>query len=213
MKHRRNISGHKGFTIVELIVTVTIIAILASVTTGLIAYFMQVVMYAPREMKAKTIAQEIAESIIEGQTLKRGTRYASEIQDASATRFTYIFGYPGNTDKRSMRFRWDSAAKKIYCSYTAFGDATSGPQPPYGQEEAVPYYTRGEISVTGRTANPSTVFTYFKQDGSVWVNGIDPLTAIRRVEINIAVSTGSGLFQGGEGSFETTSGVEVKQYI
>lgn len=202
-----------GFSTIELIATILIVLIIAAVTAGILASLMQLFVYLPREMKARTIASEAMEIMAEGEIGKRGMRYALEIQDASPAQFTYTFGYPGNTDRRNMRFRWDSTTNKIYRSYTAFGDPVLGPQPPYSAEDAVPYYATPEISIIGRPSSPNIIFTYFKQDGSAWNGGVDPLNTIGRVEINIAVSTGTGLFTNWQSSFETTSGVEIKRYL
>ena len=203
----------RGATLIEFIVTISVIAIIVAATSGIIVSLMQLFVYLPREMKTRTIAHEVMNVVTEGEVQKLGMRYAMQVQDASPTQFIYTFGYPGNTDKRNMKFRWDSAAGVIYRSYTAFGDPIDGPQPPYSQEEAIPYYARGEIAITGTSANHSTIFTFYKSDGSVWSLGTDPLNTIRRVDMTIVVKTGSGLFESWESSFQTTSSVEIKQYI
>ena len=203
----------KGFSSIELVVTILVVLIIASLTAGIIASLMQLFVYLPREMKARTVAHEAIEFMTEGEIGKRGMRFAVQVLDASPIQITYTFGYPGNEDKRNMRFRWDSTTNKIYRSYTAFGDAILGPEPPYSLEEIIPYYAGPDISIRSRQAAPNTIFTYFKQDGSAWAEGVDALSEIRRVEINIVVSTGTGLFTNWESSFETTSSVEVKQYL
>jgi len=204
----------KGVTLIELVTTILIISIISAVTAGIVISLMQLFVYLPREMKARNIAHEVMDIMGEGETQRRGMRYAVEVQEALPTRFIYTFGYPGNTDKRIMRFRWDNASKKIYRSYTAFGsDLATLPQPPYGPEELIPYYASDEISINGRPANPNTIFTYFKADGSAWLDEVDPLNRIRRVEITIGVITGTGLFSTWDSSFQTTSSVEIKQYI
>lgn len=209
--NRRNMCGknhnRKAFTLIELIVTVSIVAIMAAVTAGMVIYVMQLFVYLPREMKARTIANEIIETVTEGESQKSGLRYAVGIQNASSNQVDYTFGYPGSSARRLMRFRWNSGTNKIYRSYTAFGGSI------YGAEELVPYYATGEISIRGRSQASTTIFSYFKADGSTWVQGLDPLNTIKRVEVNVAVSTGTGLFSNWESSFEATSGAEVRQYL
>lgn len=207
---------NRGFSLIELIVVVSIVAILTAATAGIIISLMQLFIYSPREMRVKTIAHEAIETMAEGETAKRGMRYATQIQDASPTQFTYTFGYPGNADKRNMRFRWDSTQKKIYLSYTAFGDPINSPQPPYGTEELIPYYARGDISITEDPANPNTIFKYYKADGTQITGNPVPsaqLQDIRRVEMAIVARTGSGSFGAWQSSFRMTSNVEIKQYI
>ncbi len=205
-----------GFSLIELVVTISIVAILAGATTGIVISLMQIFVYSPREMKAKAIAHDVIETMTEGITQKRGMRYAMQIQDASPTQFTYTFGYPGGADERNIRFRWDSAAKKIYLSYTDFGDPVNGPQPPYISEESIPYYTGGDISITENSASPNTIFKYYSADGTQVTGNPVPasqLQNIRRVEMAIVVRTGSGAFGEWQSSFKTTSGVDIKQYI
>lgn len=202
-----------GATLVELIVTMSVVAIIAAATAGIVVYLMQLFIYLPRQMRARDAAHEVIEAMIEGEASKRGMRYAMRVQDASSTQFTCTFGYPANTDKRNMRFRF--YGNKIYRSYTAFGDPVNGPQPPYGQEEIIPYYAAGDISISGETSNPNVIFTYFTASGSQLADPVPPaqLNTIRRVEIGIVVNTGTGLFQNWDGSFATTSGVDIKEYI
>lgn len=203
----------KGFSTIELVVGISVVLIIAGLTAGIIASLMQLFVYLPREMRARTVAHEVIEFMTEGEIGKRGVRFAAEVADASPVQLTYAFGYPGNADKRNVRFRWDPTQDMIYRSYTAFGDPILGPEPPYGPEEVIPYYAGPGISIRPRPIAPNAIFTYFKEDGSAWVEGTDSLNTIKRVEINILVSTGTGLFTNWESSFETTSSVEVKQYL
>lgn len=213
--YRDNNVEKKGFTIVEVIITMALIGIIAGVTSGILLNLMQLFVYLPREMKARTIAHDVMELMIEGEPQRRGMRYAVEVQDASSTQFTYTFGYPGNTDKRIMRFRWDSAAKKLYRSYTAFGSGLATPPelPNISSGEQIPYYASGEISINGPAASPNIIFRYFKEDGTELTPPAPALLhEIRRVEISIVVKTGTGLFRYWDSSFQTTSSAEIRQY-
>src|SRR3989338_5404810 len=91
-KHNR-----KAFTLIELIVTVSIVAIMAAVMAGVVIYVTQLFVYLPREMKVKTIANEIIETVTEGESQKRGLRCSVQIQSASANQVDYAFGYPGSS--------------------------------------------------------------------------------------------------------------------
>ena len=204
-------NSKNGATLIELVITMTIVSILAAVSAGIIISVIQMFVYLPREMKTRSVAAEAIDIMIDGQPLQRGMRYAAKVQDASTTQFTYTFGYPGNTDKKNVRFQLNNG--KIYRYSTVFGDPVNGPPASYGPAELIPYYAGPDISISGPSGDPGTIFTYFKQDGSAWVSGVDPLNAIKRVDITIVVKTGSGLFEKWETSFRTTSGVEVDQFI
>ncbi len=206
--------GKRGATLMELIMAMVIIAIISGVTAGIIVSLMQLFVYLPKEIKTRDIAHEVMDIMIEGESQRRGMRYAVNVQVASPTQFSYTFGYPSDSDRRNMRFRWDSTGKKIYRSYTAFGVPLGGTPPPYGAEETIPYYARGDVSING-TGSPGSeyVFRYYKADGTQWVSGIDPLTTIRRVDMDLTVTTGTGVFTKWDSSFKTTSSVEIKQYL
>lgn len=204
-------NNKNGATLIELIITITIVSILAAVSAGIIISVMQMFIYLPREMTARSVAAEAVDIMIDGQSLERGMRYAVQVQDASPTQFVYTFGYPGNADKKNIKFQLSDG--KIYRYSTVFGDPITGPPASYGPAEIIPYYAQGDISISGPSGNPGTIFTYFKQGGSPWVSGVDSLNDIKRVDITIVVKTGSGLFENWESSFQTTSGTEIDQYI
>lgn len=208
---RCDLRSIKGVTLIELIVTVSIVAIITAATAGIIIYLMQLFIYMPRDIKTRAVADEIIYTMTEGESLKRGMRYSVQILDASPGQFSYTSGYPGNDDRRNIRFQLNNG--KIYRYATDFGSPLDGPQPLYGPAETIPYYVSSDIVISGKGADPSAIFTYFKEDGSLWVSGTDPLYKIRRVEIGMAVKSGAGIFRNWEGSFYTTAGVEIKQYI
>jgi prepilin-type N-terminal cleavage/methylation domain-containing protein len=200
-----------GFALIELIVTFVIVSVLAALSAGVVVMVFQMFIFLPSELKTRTIAQEAISAMVDGEPAKRGMRYSAAILDASATQFTYTFGYPSNSEKRNMRFQL--TGNKIYRSYTAFGSGVDEPEAPYSTPEPVPYHTTSDMSVTGPAGDTGTIFTYFKSDGSAWVSGTDPLTAISRIEIKMTVRTGTGAFQSGQSSFSAATSVEIKNYI
>jgi hypothetical protein len=196
--------GAKGATLIEAIVTMLVVVILAAVSSGVIVSLAGMFVYIPRDMTLRTVGQEIVEAMVEGVPSKSGMRYAAEVKDASGAQFSYTFGYPGNSDKRNMRFALSNG--RIYRYYTGYGDPVTGPGEPYGHGEAIPDYITPDVVITGPGAALSTVFTYFKADGSEWVSGTDALNTIRRIDISIAVTSGNSVYN-------TTSSVDIKQYI
>jgi hypothetical protein len=67
------------------------------------------------------------------------------------------------------------------------------------------------VNVQGKTA-PTTVFTYYKSDGSAWVSGTDALSTIKRAQVDINITTGTGSFASYQGSLDMSTAVEIKQY-
>jgi prepilin-type N-terminal cleavage/methylation domain-containing protein len=188
----------KGFTLVEIIITSLIIAILAAVTGGIIVVLMQLFMYLPRDMSARMVAHDISDQIVDGQTGSRGLRYAFSITTAQDNLLTYTVGYPSLTDQYNVTFTYDTTADKIYMKIGSGSNAT------------VPYYALSGINVT---CPSSKFFTYYKKDGTAWTSGGTDTYNIGRVEATYTVSTGTGDFDSAEGSLTTTTGTDIKQYI
>lgn len=202
-----------GFSLVELIVTSVIVGILALVTSAILISFINIMIYAPRQLKVKSIAGDILSAIIDGDSGRWGIRDAVSVHDATAAQFTYMTGYPANDDKRYVRFRWDGSDHRIYRSVSSLGaDVVTPPDATFGAEEPLPYYAGSDVKVDGPSSAPSVIFSYYKSDGSSWTSS-SPLTDIRRVDITCVVKTGNGEFGSYQGSYQVTSGVEVRQYI
>lgn len=202
----------RGATLIELITTIVIISILAAVSAGILISVLHIFIYLPKQLKTRMVGQEVINAVCEGESGKWGIRYSTEILDASDDQFTYSFGYPVNNDKRNIRFKYDGVTKKIYRYCTAFGDPVTGTTNlSYGAAELIPYYATGDITIIPQPDIP--LFSYFKQDGSAWISGTDPLYELRRVEIAFIVKSGTGIFEKWESAFTVTSGVEIKRYI
>jgi len=199
-RHTLSAGNDKGFTLVELIVTIAVLAIIAVVLAGILVTFMRIFLYLPREMKAKTIAHDISELSIEGEPNKPGMRYAASLTNATTTTITYISGYPTSADQVTMTFTYDTINDRVQRTVGA------------SAAETIPYYDTPEISV----ACPSDVFfKYYDSSGNQIAN---PNTqalrnTIRRVEMTYTVMTGTGNFNSAQSSYITTSGVDIKQYV
>lgn len=214
----------RGATLIELVVTITIVAIMAAVSAGIIVYLLQIFVYLPQEMKARTIAQEVLATIIEGEPGKQqGLRYAAGIltvtRTAATDRILYSAGYPGAADRQRVQLRWARRGTTGPARYegTILRRVSPLGSTTLGGEETVPYYAGGGTWVRGNPANPPTVFRYYKANGDEIASGATNLSAadraaIRRIDINIAVKAGSGLFQSWGATYTTSSSVEIQQY-
>lgn len=196
---------------IELITTAMIITVLAATSAALIATSIQLFVYLPREMKARSAAQEALDVMIDGESggsgsaaVLMGMRSAASINGASPLHFTFITGYPGRENQRIVEFSYDQASRVINRSHSAVGSTGI-------VQEVIPYYGSGDIKVYGVAATPNSIFTYYKADGSAWVSGTDNVNTIARVDISIVVKCGAGSLT--EGSFQTTTGVDIKQYL
>lgn len=196
----------RGTTLVELIVVISVIAIIASIAAGSIIFFAQLFMYSPRQLDTQKIAQELCNIMLEGNQDARGIRFARTVVDATASQFSYTYGYPTASEQLSVRFRWDPANKLIYRSTLIPGGAWSA-------EEIVPAYlsTRSAVIIDGKDS-PGVIWTYKKANNIDWVSGTDSLSLIRRVIISLNIKTGSGSFASFQGWFNFSASAEIKGF-
>lgn len=178
--------------------TITAISVIALAAGTVLIYLWQEFLYLPRQLRVRQVGQAALDEITEGTESIRGLRTAKSITSASASQVNYKYGYPAASDEHTVTLRWDNTAKKIY-------KAIDG-----GAETEIPYYSVG-TNVQGKAA-PTTVFTYYKADGSAWVSGTDALVTIKRVQVDINTTTGTGAFASYEGNLNMSSGIEIKQY-
>lgn len=209
-----------GFTVIELMVSITVIGILAAISAGIIISVTQLFVYLPKEMKAKIAAREIINIIVagtdearsDGIIVKNGLTGCIRIIDASPQQVTYTVGYPSGADQRNLRIRFENG--KLYRSYSVLGSFNAPPAYVYGNESAVPYYAiSSDMTVSGAGSGGDEIFAYSKKDGTAWVAGIDPLTAIERIDITIDVKTGTGAFTSWGGRSIKRAAVNINQYI
>lgn len=191
---------------------IIVIAIISVCIIGAVIFLVQLFMYSPRQLDTQKIGQELTQAMLEGNQDVRGIRYTRWVVDASATRFSYTYGYPipynssiTPNDQLSVRFRWDAANKHIYRSTSTDGGST------WSTETVIPYYIPSSITIDGKDI-PSVIFTYKKANDADWISGVDAVSTIRRVIISIGVITDTGNFGQFQGSSNITASVEIKGF-
>ena len=190
-------SANRGFTLIELVTTTIVIAILATVTAGIIVTLMQLFVYIPRDVNTRSAAESISEQILEGFPGSRGVGYAVSINTAQSNLLTYTVGYPTSGDRYTVTFTYNTGTDKVYMQIGG------------GSSTVIPYNAANNISV----ACPSNIFfKYYKNDGTSWTAGGADTYNISRIEMTYTVMTGNGLFSQAQGSFTTIVGTDVKQY-
>ncbi|MEW6101245.1 MAG: hypothetical protein AB1481_03015 [Candidatus Omnitrophota bacterium] len=203
--HGNRLKKEKGATLTEIIVVILVITILGAVFSGIVIFLVQLYMYGPRQLDTAKVAEEASYAVIEGNQDFRGIRYARTPLDASATQFSYTYGYPTSDEGISVRFRWDPLDKHIYRSSSTDGGSS------WSQETVIPYYISSSITIDGK-ATPSVIFSYKKAGDADWVSGSDSLSEIRRVILNITVKSGSGSFSEFQGAVDLLASAEIKSF-
>jgi len=199
------IKNKKSVTLIELVILIVLVAIIGATIAGTIIFFVQLFLYSPRQLDTQKIGQELLYTMIEGNEDARGIRYARSIIDASAVRFSYIYGYPVSPldEEPAVRFKWNDADSHIYQRTSTDGGSSWTPL------TEIPYYISDTVTIDGRQT-PSVIFTYKEADDTDWDSG--DVDDIRRVIIDITIKTGTGEFSAMEGSTSFTSSVEIKSF-
>ena len=151
-------------------------------------------------MQVRTTAHEVEDVIIEGSVDTRGLRYAKSIIDSSASQVTYSYGYPATI--KYVRFRYNS--NRIYMS-TSLDNST------WTTEQAIPGNVTSDISVQPKGSQPP-IFTYYQSNNVKFTPGND-VTYIKRIDVNIKVTSSAGGLKSQPASFTVSSGADIKQYV
>ena len=201
----KNIRNKKAATLVEMVMVISVIAIIGATIAGTIVFFVQLFIYSPRQLDVQKIGERLNSIMIEGDQDTRGIIYTRSVIDASATQFSYTYGYPTADDQLSVRFRWDGTAKHIYQSTSTNGGSS------WSAEAVIPYHMPSSITIDGKDT-PSVIFTYKKANDADWVSGSDDLVDIRRLILSINAKSGAGSFADFQGATDITSSVEIKNF-
>ena len=201
----KNIRNKKAATLVEMIMITSVIAIVGATIAGAVVFFIQLFTYSPRQLDVQKVGERLNNIMIEGDQDTRGIRYTRNVIDASATQFSYTYGYPTLDDQLSVRFRWDETVKHIYQS-TSTNRGSS-----WSAETVIPYHMPSSITIDGKDT-PSVIFTYKKANDADWVSGSDDLVDIRRLILSINTKSGAGNFANFQGAVDSTSSVEIKNF-
>ncbi len=158
-----------GFTLIELLITIAAVGILSISTATLIIYLVQLFLYAPIELKVDQVAEEVLNTIIEGDQDKRGLRFATDITTAQDNRIVFT-----NAEGKSIDINWDSLEKRL----TRQVDG--------GTIEAIPEYI-GDIEVSGVD---NIIFKYYDSLENLLSTpvGSQSLGSIKRVKLEIIVN-------------------------
>ena len=203
-----------GFSIIELIVAITIIGIISLLTSGIIISTVQTLFYTPMGgssnfstpalFESFRTGEDIVKAMVDGSDGIPGIRYATRIVDTGGSptldQLTFEVGYPTSNDKRLVRFIYlfplissppSPSAYVIYRAVTPLGDLNVSHLPTdTNQMTKIPYYTtkiEGCIALGGGLYM-NRFFRYWQGTGgqTLWQTG--SLSNINRVEISFIIN-------------------------
>lgn len=181
----------KGFTIIEAIMVMLIIAVLSSAGAWIMAYTVQNFVFIPNQLNMDKLASDALNIMIEGDSQAKGLRFSRVISVIAADRVDFI-----NQDAQTIYYRLDAPAGKLYRSING------------AVEAALPYYSSAAgITLNGRNG---ALFTYYNSDDAV-ITGATAVDAanVRRIQIILIAKTGTGLYNDWQGQSEQPASVSI----
>jgi prepilin-type N-terminal cleavage/methylation domain-containing protein len=176
-----------GFTLIEAIMTILIIAILSVSGGFLMVYLIQNSVFIPNQLNMEMLAKDALDIMIEGDSLARGLRFSKNITTALNNVVVFI-------NQNNQTINYTLSANKLYRSINSSTAVN------------IPYYSSiSGINMTGRNG---TLFNYYDANDTVTNNSAN----VRRVRITLIAKSGSGSFRDWQGQSEQSSSIAVKKF-
>ena len=184
----------KAFSIIELIITILILAIIGGMSVAFFTPLVNLFFYSPTQLMVDNTAQELMHILIEGDHKAKGLRFSKSISsaDEDTIRFT-------TSDNDTVIYRWDVTEERIYRNINAQG------------ESLIPYSYYGNIVVTGDPTT-SEIFQYYDSSDLKLSTPVGTETQIESIRFNIIVQSGSGIVTQNQGRVKLRAGIDIKQF-
>lgn len=178
----------KGFTLIEAIMFMLIIAVLAGSGAWIMAYTVKNSVFIPIQLNMDKLANDALNIMIEGDAQAKGLRFSRIITAITDNRVDFI-----NQDAQTIYYRMDIGINKLYRSING------------AAETALPYYSSASgIAMSGKNG---ALFTYYNSAEGIPVIPGD----VRRIKMILIAKTGTGLYNDWQGQSEQTSSVTVNK--
>jgi len=177
-----------GFTLIELIMVILIVAILSVSGAFLMVYLVQNSVFIPNKLNTDMLAAQALDIMVEGDSVAKGIRFSKSIISISGNQVVF-----NNQDGQAITLRLDSVANKLYRSVNG------------GAEALIPYYAGTGVNITGQSGK---LFTYHGANESETSLPAD----VRRIRIDLAAMTGSGSFDDWQGRTTAATSVAVHKF-
>lgn len=178
----------KGFTLIELIMVIAIIAILAASSSLIMVYTVKNSVFIPNQLGMDKLARDALDIMVDGDSGAKGLRFSRIITAISAIRVDFIDG-----DGKTVYFRLDTGTNKLFRSING------------AAETNIPGYSSlAGLNLSGKSG---TLFTYYDS-----ANAVTAVAAnVRRIQIILIAKSGTGLYNDWEGQSEQATSVAVKK--
>ncbi|MDD5431718.1 MAG: hypothetical protein PHO70_01855 [Candidatus Omnitrophica bacterium] len=182
---------NKGFSTIELVVIISIIGIIAAVTTSIIISSLQGLVYTPNNLNMDMLVQDALDKIVDGDNLAGGLRFCKNITAFSPNSITFT-----DQNSKTVIITLDTGTNKLTRTINAVADNTF-------------LYYQGSSTIKITTGRNGALFLYYNSSEGTPVSA----SAIRRIAINLIAYTGSGTFVNWQGKAEYTTSVWTPRFI
>lgn len=180
---------HRAFTLIELVISITLLGVLAFAGFFVMAYLVRNSIFIPNKVNMDTLAADALNIMVEGDGQAKGLRFSRAITDSQDNTVTFI-----NQDGHAVSYRLDTDTFKLYRSIDS------------GAEENLPSYSSASgINMEGKS---SKLFTYYDRDENMTTVASD----VRRVEIALLARTGTGDFDDWEAQSDQSTSIKVSKF-
>lgn len=179
----------RAITLIELIMTMTIITVLSVSGAYILTYLVQSAVFIPNKLNVDMLASDAIDIMIEGDTQAKGLRFSQSITDIQPYEVTF-----NNQDGEIIRYWFNAGTDRLCRSIDG------------GPDALIPYYVPAAgVSLAGESGQ---IFTYYDAGEAVTGNPVD----VRRIAIAIVAMTGSGAFDDWQGQVTLNSAIAVKRF-
>ncbi len=179
---------NKGFTLVEVIMVIVIVAVLAVSGAWIMSYVVQNSIFLPNQLGVEMVLSDTFDIMIEGDSQAKGLRFLREIRDIGNNDIDF-----NNQDGQRIRFRYRTQTDRVQ---RRIGN---------GAWEDIPYYVASNMTIS---RDDSNLFSYF----DAGENTTNDENNVRRIEMTLIATTGSGAFNEWQGRSQQTTAIAVKKF-
>ena len=184
--------NRKGFSLIELIMTIAIVGILAASGAYVLMYVVQNAVFIPNQLNMNMMASDALDLMIEGDTTAPGLRFSRTITNIQDNQVTYIYRDQLGAN-HTVVFQFNPVTSRLSRSID-------------GQPAAsIPYYIKPGTSLLVKN---NRLFTYYDNLEAITFNSAN----VRWITMTLIAQTGTGAYANWEGKSEQMSAVAVNRY-
>lgn len=180
----------KAFSLIELVMLMAIVGVIAAIGASVAIFAIRQAVYTPNAMNTAMLAEAAIDKIVDGDNLARGLRFSKQITAAGANSVTFV-----DQDDKTVTIALDTGTHKLTRTINAAADTNF-------------LYYQAASNIAIATGRNGALFIYY----DVNENTTSAAANIRRVEVNLAVATGSGSTADWQGKSEQSSSVRVPKF-